>query len=110
MPKHYKKEKSNFKVTRDDFEKYLNECVDFISALVTLNGTHFLDIYGGDGGNLTETKIKDANIKYSDVDVVDEWINDLYEVITKYHRVKLSRPSKTFKSFIEELNNGQSKV
>lgn len=106
MPKHYKKEKSSYKVTRDDFEKYLNKYVDFIGVLITANGTHYLDIWGGDGGNLTTTKIKDANIKYSDINTIDEWINDLYEIIIKHYKVKLSKPSKTFKSFIEELNNG----
>lgn len=91
-------------VTRDDFEQYLYKYCNFISILKQVDGVHFMDIMGWDGGDLNEDYIEDRGIKYSDLDAVDEFVQDTYE---EFKEAGASKPKITFKEFI---NNGESKA
>lgn len=94
----------NKEVTRNDFEQYLYKYCDFISILKQANGVHFMDIMGWDGGDLKKDCIEDGNIKYSDLDAVDKFLQDAYE---EFKEDGASKPKITFKEFI---NNGESKA
>ena len=91
-------------ITRKKFEQYLGKYCNFMSVLEQTDGVHFLDIMGWDGGDLKEDCIEDGNIKYSDLDAIDKFLQDTYEEFKEHGA---SKPKITFKEFI---NNGESKV
>ena len=81
-----KKEKS--KITREIFLEWLDNYTTVVAYHTSIDKTTtFLDILGGDAGDVTKTGLKDdRSVEFAKPETVDKWYKDVVECCNEYEK------------------------
>lgn len=87
------------KNTLEGFLEYIEEHVDFIGILRTVDGTTYMDICGFDGGDIYYDGLEDGP-KFENPETIDSWMKETVEYFQN-KGIEVEMPELSFTDFCQ---------